>query len=67
MGYLYFFNIFIFRDFCTCLLIIYFFDNSTYKKDISKTALIYEINANLNVMSKTNLKKVLSFIDIIDG
>ena len=28
---------------------------------------IYEINANLNVMSKTNLKKVLSFIDIIDG
>lgn len=50
-----------------CIPISYFYDNSTYKKDISKTALIYEINANLNVMSKTNLKKVLSFIDIIDG
>ena len=47
--------------------ISYFYDNSTYKKDINKTALIYEINAKLNVMSKTNLKKVLSFIDIIDG
>ena len=50
-----------------CIPISYFYDNSIYKKDISKTALIYEINANLNVMSKTNLKKVLSFIDIIDG
>ena len=67
MGYLYFFNIFIFRDFCTCLLIIYFYDNSTYKKDISKTALIYERNAKLNVMSKATLKKVLSFIDMIAG
>lgn len=50
-----------------CIPISYFYNNSTYKKDISKTALIYKINANLNVMSKTNLKKVLSFIDIIDG
>lgn len=45
--------------------ISYFYDNSTYKKDVSKTALIYEINAKLSVMSKSNLKKVLSFIDII--
>lgn len=44
----------------------YFFDNSTYKKDISKTALVYKINSRLNVMSKSNLKKVLSIIDIID-
>ena len=44
----------------------YFFDNSTYRKDISKTALIYEINARLNVMSKANLKKILNVIDIID-
>ncbi len=44
----------------------YFFDNSVYRKDISKTALIYEINARLNVMSKSSLKKVLSVIDIID-
>lgn len=44
----------------------YFFDSSVYKKDISKTALIYEINAKLNVLSKNNLVKVKSFIDIID-
>ena len=44
----------------------YFFDSSTYKKDISKAALIYEITARLNVMSKLNLKKILSIIDIID-
>ena len=44
----------------------YFFDSSTYKKDISKAALIYEITTRLNVMSKLNLKKILSIIDIID-
>ncbi|MBQ8459506.1 helix-turn-helix transcriptional regulator [bacterium] len=46
--------------------ISYFFDSSTFKTDISKTALIYEINTRLNVLSKNNLKKVKSFIDIIE-
>ena len=46
--------------------ISYFFDFSRYKPDVSKTALIYEINARLNVMSKNNLQKVKSFIDIIE-
>lgn len=46
--------------------ISYFFDDSKYKTDISKTALIYEINAKLNILSKNNLRKVKSFIDIID-
>ena len=46
--------------------ISYFYDNTTYKPDISKTSLIHQINMQLNVMSKTNLRKVLSFIDIID-
>lgn len=44
----------------------YFFDYSVYKTDINKTALIYEINTKLNILSKSNLKKVSSFIDIID-
>lgn len=43
----------------------YFFDDSTYRIDISKTALIYEINTKLNVMSKKNLQKVREFINII--
>ncbi len=43
----------------------YFFDESKYKIDISKTALIYEINTKLNVLSKTNLQKVKEFINII--
>lgn len=46
--------------------ISYFYDNSVFKKDISKTALIYEINTKLNTMTKTNLRKVLSCIDIIN-
>lgn len=46
--------------------ISYFYDNSTYKPDISKTALIYEINSKLNILSKSNLRKVLKFIDIIE-
>ncbi len=46
--------------------ISYFFDDSIYRADISKAALILEISAKLNVMSKTNLKKVSSFIDIIN-
>ena len=45
--------------------ISYFFDESTYKKDISKTALIYEINTKLNVLSKSNLQKVNEFINLI--
>lgn len=44
----------------------YFFDFSIYRSDISKSALIYEINSKLNVLSKNNLKKVSSFIDLID-
>ena len=43
----------------------YFFDESKYKTDISKTALIYEINTKLNIMSKYNLQKVKEFINII--
>ncbi len=45
--------------------ISYFFDESRYKMDISKTVLIYEINTKLNVLSKANLQKVKSFIEII--
>ena len=45
--------------------ISYFYDNSVYRTDISKSALIYEINAKLNVLSKSNLKKILNIIDII--
>ena len=44
----------------------YFYDNSTFKPDISKTALIYDINTKLNVLSKTNLQKIRKFIDIIE-
>lgn len=43
----------------------YFFDSSIYKPDIAKSALIFQINSQLNVLSKSNLKKVKSFIDII--
>ena len=45
--------------------ISYFFDDSKYRMDISKTALIYEINTKLNVLSKTDLQKVKDFINII--
>ena len=44
----------------------YFYDNSTFKPDISKAALIYDINTKLNTMSKNNLQKIRSFIDIIN-
>ncbi len=44
----------------------YFFDSSVYRPDISKSALIYEINSKLNVLSKKNLRKVSSFIDLIN-
>jgi len=47
--------------------ISYLFDNSVYKTDISKQGLINQINAKLNILSKNNLKKVISFIDIIDN
>ena len=43
----------------------YFFDSSVYKPDVSKSALIFQINSQLNVLSKSNLRKVKSFIDII--
>lgn len=46
--------------------ICYFFDNTTCKMDISKSALIYEINRKLNISSKSKLKKIINFIDIID-
>ena len=45
--------------------ISYFYDNSVYRTDISKSALIHEINAKLNILSKSNLNKVLNIIDII--
>ncbi|MCQ2753893.1 MAG: helix-turn-helix domain-containing protein [bacterium] len=45
--------------------IAYFYDDSIYKIDIGKTALIYEINTRLNILSKNNLKKVKCFIDIL--
>ncbi len=51
---------------CFQIPISYFFDDSSYKIDISKTALIYEINTKLNVLSKNNLRKVKSFIDLIE-
>ena len=43
----------------------YFFDESKFKPDVSKTALIYEITNKLNVMSKSNLQKINDIIDII--
>ena len=49
-----------------CVPICYFYDDSVYKVDVNKTALIYQINTKLNVLTKSNLKKVLSFIDILD-
>ena len=49
-----------------CIPISYFFDNSTYRIDVGKGALIYQINSKLNVMSKSNLKKVNSFFDLIE-
>lgn len=45
--------------------ISYFYDNSIYKSDINKKALIYKINTKLNTLSKANLDKVNNFIDII--
>lgn len=44
----------------------YFFDNSVYRPDISKTALIFEINSKLNILSKHNLKKVKAFLNLLD-
>ena len=44
----------------------YFFDNSVYRTDISKSALILEITARLNVLSKNTLRKIKSIIDIIE-
>lgn len=49
-----------------CVPISYFFDNSAYRIDVGKSSLIYQINSKLNVMSKSNLKKVNSFIDLIE-
>ena len=49
-----------------CIPISYFFDNSSYRIDVGTSALIYQINSKLNVMSKSNLKKVNSFIDLIE-
>lgn len=44
----------------------YFFDNTVYKKDISKSALICEINTKLNILPKSSLKKILSIINVIN-
>ena len=46
--------------------ISYFYDNSSVKTDISKIALIHKINTRLNTLSKSNLNKILAFIDIIE-
>ena len=46
--------------------ISYFYDNSTVKTDISKQALIHQINKKLQLLSKHNLNKVLVFWDILD-
>ena len=44
--------------------ISYFYNNAVYKPDISKTALIFEIDSKLNTIPKKQLQKVLKFIDI---
>jgi len=44
----------------------YFYDGSICRPDIAKTALIHEITARLNILSKKDLTKVKYFIDIID-
>ena len=46
--------------------ISYFYDNSNYKHDLNKSALIIEINSKLNILPKSSLEKILSFIDIIN-
>ena len=46
--------------------ISYFFDNSNYKTDISKTALILEISAKLNILPKSTLSKIKNIIDLIE-
>ena len=46
--------------------VCYFFDSSKYKSDITKNALINEINLKLSVLSKENLRKINSIIEIIE-
>lgn len=48
------------------LPISYFYDNTVCKTNISKSALIYKINARLNVLTKDKLNKVLKFLDLLD-
>lgn len=45
--------------------VCYFYDASVFRPDISKKALIYEINTHLNVMPKKELYNVKRFIDLI--
>ena len=45
--------------------IAYFYDDTVYRFDVNKTALICEINSKLNVLPKNKLKKILNFINII--
>ena len=45
--------------------IVYFYDTSKYYSDITKKALIYQINTRMAVLSKLKLHQILEFIDII--
>lgn len=45
--------------------ISYFYDDTVYRFDIKKSALIYEINTKLNTLPKTKLQKILNLINII--
>lgn len=47
------------------LPISYFYDNTIYKPNVSKSALIFQINARLNVLTKDKLNKVLKFLDLL--
>lgn len=46
--------------------ISYFYDDSVFRQDVGKTALIYEINSKLSVISKANLRKILDFINLMN-
>ena len=43
----------------------YFYDDSTFRVDISKTGLIHKINKKLKLLSKADLNKVDKLLDII--
>ena len=49
-----------------CIPISYFYDNSSFKSDISKSALLYEITSKLNILPKSSLRLIKNFMDIIN-